>query len=113
LESVRFDTGLIDVGPSFGLNLKDSDGIKFRRTMTCSLMSTINRYNPKVRYSAANDGSRETNSSSDPISLLFNYGTVYSGPVNGTTFAVDQDQAMVIHKYTLEYVKTDPACRMY
>lgn len=70
--------------------------------MTCSLMSTINRYNPEVSYSAAIDGDRQKNSSSDPISVLFDYGTVYAGPVNGTTFAVDQDKAMVIQKYTLK-----------
>ncbi|KZM26287.1 hypothetical protein ST47_g2591 [Ascochyta rabiei] len=34
-----YDAVLTNVGPSFGLNLQDSDGVKFRQKMTCSLMA--------------------------------------------------------------------------
>lgn len=105
LESVSFDTGLMDVGSSFGLNIHDSDGVKFRQKMTCSLMAINTKYNTGVPYSAAYDGSRAPNSSSDPHSLLFDYGSLYLGRVNGTTWAVDQDEAILLQQYSLEHVK--------
>lgn len=103
LDSVQYDTGLMDVGPSFGFNLRDSDGVKFRQKMTCSLMAWDTKYNEGVRYSAAADGSIAPNSSTNPHSLLFNYGSLYRGTVNGTTWAVDQDEAILLQQYSLKY----------
>jgi hypothetical protein len=103
LDSVQYDTGLMDIGPSFGLNIQDSDGVKFRQKMTCSLMAWDTKYNEGVRYSAAADGSITPNSSTNPHSLLFNYGSLYRGTVNGTTWAVDQDEAILLQQYSLKY----------
>lgn len=102
LDSVRFDTGLMDVGTSFGLNLQKSDGVKFRRTMTCSLMAINTKYNTGVPYSVAFDGSRASNSSRNPHSLLFEYGSLYQGKIDGTTWAVDRDRATMLETYSLK-----------
>ncbi|KAJ8117285.1 hypothetical protein OPT61_g1490 [Boeremia exigua] len=101
LDSVSYDTGLIDVGPSFGLNLKDSDGVKFRRKMTCSLMAINTKYNAGVMYSAGGDGTRLPDTSDKPMSLLFNYGSLYRGKINGTTWAVDRQRAITLSEYTV------------
>ncbi|KAH6638205.1 hypothetical protein C7974DRAFT_156147 [Boeremia exigua] len=115
LESVSYDTGLMDVGSSFGLNLPDSDGVKFRQKMTCSLMARNSKYNIAVGYSAAFDGSMSPNSSTNPRSLLFEYGTNYRGSVKGITWAVDQDESRLLTKYTVHTVHnyTNPLAPVY
>jgi hypothetical protein len=110
LDSVTFDTGLMDVGPSFGLNLQASDSVKFRRKMTCSLMAYNTKYNTGIPYSITGDGTLAPNSSNNPHSLLFDYGTLYRGTINGTTWAIDKDRALQSKQYSFAYASPPEYC---
>jgi hypothetical protein len=89
VDSITFDTGLIDVGPSFGLNLPSSDGVKFRRNMTCSVLAINEKFNTLIPYSVTIEGALRTNTSVTPLSLLFNYGNGWPSQIEGTTWALD------------------------
>jgi hypothetical protein len=102
VDSVAFDTGLIDVGPSFGLNLASSDGIKFRQRMTCSVMYAGGVYAEVVRASLGPLGHVTGNTSVNPISVLFNYGTSTGSAIDGLTWAADFDASMANMAYSVQ-----------
>jgi hypothetical protein len=37
-ESVNYDTGMLDVGKTFGMNLADKDRVQYRKSTTCSIL---------------------------------------------------------------------------
>jgi hypothetical protein len=102
VDSVIFDTGLIDVGPSFGLNMVGSDGVKFRRKMSCSVIYAGGKYNDVVSLSLNPDGSLMSNVSYTAFSLMFNYGTSWASQVDGMTWATNREAAQLKDVYTLE-----------
>lgn len=104
LESVSYDTGLMDVGPSFGLNLEESDGVKFRKKTTCSLMAFGKKYNGAVHFSTTYNGYLAPNLTDNPYSLLFKYGSQYLGNIKGSTWAMDVDRSTLLDQYSLKCV---------
>jgi hypothetical protein len=102
VDSVTFDTGLIDVGPSFGLNMVSSDGVKFRRKMTCSVMSDYTIYISTAKKTLRSNGADMGNVTLNPFSLLFNYGTSWNSQIPGLTFASNRVIAELNDRYSLE-----------
>jgi hypothetical protein len=102
LDSVTFDTGLIDVGTSFGLNMVSSDGVKFRRKMTCSVMAAETKYNSLVYKILRLDGEDMGDVAKKGYSLVFNYGTSWDSKVPGLTWASNNIAAQLNTQYSLE-----------
>ena len=101
VDSVTFDTGLLDVGPSFGLNIASSDGVKFRQKMTCSVMYAGGVYQDMVRASLTSSGRVIANTSAAPVSMLFHYGSSVDSPIEGVTWAANRDAAMINMAYSV------------
>jgi hypothetical protein len=105
VESVKFDTGFVDVSSAFGLNIDKSDAVKFRKKTTCSILSHEKPWVQGVRYSVNEDGTPTHRNNTDmPLSLKFQYGTKIFGQSKNTTFAVDVNTAIDLQGYTLQYV---------
>jgi hypothetical protein len=102
IDSVTFDTGLIDVGPSFGLNMASSDGVKFRRKMTCSVMSFNLRFNSVVQKILRPNGEDMGDVARKGFSLVFNYGTSWNSKVPGVTWASNNIAAQLSNQYSLQ-----------
>jgi hypothetical protein len=102
VDSVTFDTGLIDVGPSFGLNMVSSDGVKFRRKMTCSVMLSNRIYTSIVRKFLQPNGEDMGDAAKNPLSLVFNYGTSWASRTPGLTWARNRVAAQLNNQYSLE-----------
>jgi hypothetical protein len=102
VDSVTFDTGLIDVGPSFGLNMVSSDGVKFRRKMTCSVMLSNRIYTSVVRKILQPNGEDMGDAAKDPLSMVFKYGTSRASRIPGLTWARNRVAAQLNNQYSLE-----------
>jgi hypothetical protein len=99
---VEFDTGLIDVGPAFGLDLPSSDGVKYRKKTTCGILAFRRPYVQGVLDSIGDNGQPTGNVSTTPRSLKFQYGTKFPGGSPNTTLGVDLNGAYYLKDYTLQ-----------
>jgi hypothetical protein len=102
---IEFDTGLIDVGPAFGLDMPSSDGVRYRKKTTCGILAFKRPFVQGVFDSLGDNGQPTGNVSTTPRSLKFQYGTKFPGGTPNTTLAVDLNGAYYLKDYTLQYVK--------
>ncbi|KAJ4363717.1 hypothetical protein N0V95_001032 [Ascochyta clinopodiicola] len=98
---IEFDTGLIDVGPAFGLDLSSSDRVQFRKKTTCGILAFKRPYVQGVLDSLGPSGQPTGNVSTTPRSLKFQYGTKFPYGTPNTTFALDLNEAYYLKDYAL------------
>lgn len=99
--AIEFDTGRIDVGPAFGLDLPSSDGVKYRKKTTCGILAFKRPYVQGVLDSIGDDGQPAGNVSTAPRSLKFQYGTKFPDGTPNTTLGVDLNGVYYLKDYTL------------
>lgn len=99
---IEFDTGLINVGPTFGLDLSDSDAVQFRKKTTCGILAFKRPFVQGVLDSIGDDGRSTGNVSVTPRSLKFQYGTKFPSGTPNTTFGLDLKEAYYLKDYTLQ-----------
>jgi hypothetical protein len=99
---IEFDTGLIDVGPAFGLDLPTSDRVQFRKKTTCGILAFKQPYVQGVLDSIGPSGQPMGNVSTSPRSLKFQYGTNFPNGTPNTTFGLDLNEAYYLKDYTLQ-----------
>lgn len=99
---IEFDTGLINVGPAFGLDLSASDRVQFRKKTTCGILAFKRPYVQGVLDSIGPNGQPTGNVSVTPRSLKFQYGTKFPGGTPNTTFGLDLNEAYYLKDYTLQ-----------
>lgn len=98
---IEFDTGLINVGPAFGLDLSSSDRVQYRKKTTCGILAFKRPYVQGVLDSVGDDGRSKGNVSTTPRSLKFQYGTQFPGGTPNTTLGVDLNGVYYLKDYTL------------
>ncbi|KAJ4992126.1 hypothetical protein SVAN01_02447 [Stagonosporopsis vannaccii] len=98
---IEFDTGFINVGPAFGLDLSASDAVKFRKRTTCGILAFKRPYVQGVLDSIGDNGQSTGNVSVFPRSLKFQYGTKFPNGTPNTTFGLDLNEAYYLKEYTL------------
>ncbi len=99
---IEFDTGLINVGSAFGLDLPASDAVQFRKKTTCGILAFKRPYVQGVYDSINDDGQSTSNVTITPRSLKFQYGTKFPHGAPNTTFGLDLNEAYYLRDYTLQ-----------
>lgn len=99
---IEFDTGLINVGPAFGLDLSASDAVQFRKKTTCGILAFRRPYVQGVLNSVGENGQSTGNVSVTPRSLKFQHGTKFPDGTPDTTFGLDLNEAYYLKDYTLQ-----------
>lgn len=99
---IEFDTGLIDVGPAFGLNMPSSDGVRYRKKTACGILAFKRPFVQGVFDSLTIYGHSKKNATTTPRSLKFQYGTRFPVGTPNTTLAVDLNVASYLEDYTLQ-----------
>jgi hypothetical protein len=82
-ESVNVDSGLLDVGTTFGINLAPEDRVQVRKATTCSILPNEDNYILRNAVDVAEIVAPRTPFSSEQIMIFF-YGTTF-GRVLGAT----------------------------
>lgn len=98
---IEFDTGLINVGAAFGLDLPASDGVQFRKRTSCGILAFKRPYVQGVFDTVGDGGQPTANVSVTPRSLKFQYGTKFPHGTPNTTFGLDLNEAFYLKEYTL------------
>lgn len=98
---IEFDTGLINVGSAFGLDLAASDSVQFRKRTSCGILAFKRPYVQGVLASIGDYGYPNGNVSVNPRSLKFQYGSKFPHSTPNTTFGLDLNGAYYLKEYTL------------
>ncbi|PSN62993.1 hypothetical protein BS50DRAFT_591218 [Corynespora cassiicola Philippines] len=102
--SVSLDSGLLDVGPTFGLNIKPSEGVKFRKKTTCAVLPLVREHVDVLNYTEYMESN--VSFSREPIEgesvISFSYGPTPDSP---NTYGVGVIESALLQFYTVNTMK--------